>query len=151
MFTRPAPLVPILCQLQFTYSHPTSLWSILILLSCLCLVCHVVSSLQVFWGEKKSVLIFLSHVCYMPHPSHPPWIDYPNNIWWSIQVMKPLIMQSSSALSRSFQRICPILRPCVTFCYLLFFYSKELLPTQPTPNHQSKNQSSDNMCSQWTG
>jgi hypothetical protein len=33
----------------------------------------------------------------MPHPSHTPWFDHPNNIWWSIQVMKILIMQSSPA------------------------------------------------------
>jgi hypothetical protein len=30
----------------------------------------------------------------MPRPSHPPWRDNPNNIWWSTQVMKLLIMQS---------------------------------------------------------
>jgi hypothetical protein len=22
----------------------------------------------------------------MPHPSHPPWFDYLNNIWWSVKV-----------------------------------------------------------------
>jgi hypothetical protein len=36
-------------------------------------------------------------VCYMPWPSHHPRFDHPNNIWWSMQVMKLLIMQSSSA------------------------------------------------------
>jgi len=39
----------------------------------------------------------ISIVCYMPHPSHPPWFDHPNNIWWSVQVMKLLIIQSSPA------------------------------------------------------
>jgi hypothetical protein len=24
---------------------------------------------------------FSSHSGYMPHPSHPPWFDHPNNIW----------------------------------------------------------------------
>jgi hypothetical protein len=33
----------------------------------------------------------------MTHLSHPLWSDHPNNIWWSLQVMKLLIMQSSSA------------------------------------------------------
>jgi hypothetical protein len=37
----------------------------------------------------------------MPCPSHPPSFGGPNNIWWNIQVMKLLIMQSSSA-SRHF-------------------------------------------------
>jgi hypothetical protein len=37
----------------------------------------------------------LSHTCYMPRPSHLPWFDHPNNIWWSLEVMKLLIMQSS--------------------------------------------------------
>jgi hypothetical protein len=31
----------------------------------------------------------------LPHPSHAPWFDHPNNIWWRVQVMTLLIMQSS--------------------------------------------------------
>jgi len=30
-----------------------------------------------------------SNPCYMPSPSY-PWFDHPNNIWWSVQVMKLL-------------------------------------------------------------
>jgi len=30
------------------------------------------------------------------YASHPSWFDHPNSIWWSMQVMKLLIMQSSS-------------------------------------------------------
>jgi hypothetical protein len=41
----------------------------------------------------------LSSACYMPLPSHPPWHERPTNIWWSIQVMKLLSMQSSSTSS----------------------------------------------------
>jgi hypothetical protein len=37
----------------------------------------------------------VSHACYTPCSSHPPSLDHPNNIWWSLQVMKLLIMQSS--------------------------------------------------------
>jgi hypothetical protein len=37
----------------------------------------------------------LSHTCCMHRSSHPPWCDHPNNIWWSVQVMKLLNMQSS--------------------------------------------------------
>jgi hypothetical protein len=43
----------------------------------------------------------ITHVCYMSCPSHLPWFDHPNNIWWSIQVMKFLIMQSSPASCHS--------------------------------------------------
>jgi hypothetical protein len=35
------------------------------------------------------------HTCYMPRPSHSSWFDYPNNIWWWVQVIKFLVMQSS--------------------------------------------------------
>jgi hypothetical protein len=35
--------------------------------------------------NKNCVWIsLLSHVCYMPLPSHSPWFDHPNNIWWSV-------------------------------------------------------------------
>jgi hypothetical protein len=37
------------------------------------------------------------YMYYTPRPSHPPRVDHPNKIWWSVQVMKLLIMQSSSA------------------------------------------------------
>jgi hypothetical protein len=40
------------------------------------------------------------HPCYMPRPSNPRF-DHPSNIWWSVQVTKLLIMQSSTA-SRHF-------------------------------------------------
>jgi hypothetical protein len=33
-----------------------------------------------------------SHACYMSRPSHLPWVDRPNDIWWSVQVMKLLII-----------------------------------------------------------
>jgi hypothetical protein len=36
-------------------------------------------------------------------------------------------------LLRLFQGICPILRPCVIFFKMLFFYSKEFLVPQPIP------------------
>jgi hypothetical protein len=39
----------------------------------------------------------VSHTCYMPRSSHPPWFDRPNNILWGVQVMRFLIMQSSPA------------------------------------------------------
>ena len=32
------------------------------------------------------------HTCYMSRPSHFSLFDYPNNIWWGIQLTKLLIM-----------------------------------------------------------
>jgi hypothetical protein len=29
----------------------------------------------------------LCHMCYMTNPSHPPWFDHPNKIWWSVKVV----------------------------------------------------------------
>jgi putative component of membrane protein insertase Oxa1/YidC/SpoIIIJ protein YidD len=31
--------------------------------------------------------------CYMPYPSHSPWIYQHNNIWWRVQIMEFLITQ----------------------------------------------------------
>jgi hypothetical protein len=38
-----------------------------------------------------------SHACYMARLSHSPLLHHCYNIWWSAQVMKILIMQSSSS------------------------------------------------------
>jgi hypothetical protein len=43
---------------------------------------------------------FLLCVLHIP-PSHPPWFDYPNNILWSVQIMRLLIIQSSPASCHS--------------------------------------------------
>jgi hypothetical protein len=37
----------------------------------------------------------LSHECYIPCPYNTPLFDDLNTIWWSIQLMKLLIMHSS--------------------------------------------------------
>jgi hypothetical protein len=37
----------------------------------------------------------LFHACYMPCPSHPPWLDHSNYIWWRVHDMKLLIVQFS--------------------------------------------------------
>jgi hypothetical protein len=47
-------------------------------------------------SEQNFVLISrLSHACCMPRLFHRHWLDDANNIWWSIGVIKLLIMQSS--------------------------------------------------------
>jgi hypothetical protein len=35
----------------------------------------------------------LPHSCYVPCPSHPPWLHHSNYVWRGVQVMKLLIMQ----------------------------------------------------------
>jgi hypothetical protein len=44
--------------------------------------------------QKYCMHFHLSHAYYMSCPSH-LWFCHPNNIWWSVQVMKLLIIQSS--------------------------------------------------------
>jgi len=44
-----------------------------------------------FYNKNFVHFFYLSYACYMTHPSHPPWLYYYNNIWWSVQVMKLLI------------------------------------------------------------
>jgi hypothetical protein len=67
-------------------------------------------------SNQNIVCIFnLCHARYMSRPSHPPWSDHPNNIWWSVQVMKLLIMQSSPA-SRHFLRLRSKYSPTAPCC-----------------------------------
>jgi hypothetical protein len=40
-------------------------------------------------------------------------------------------------LPKSFQRICPRMRPCITFCKMLVSYSGEMLASCPTPSWES--------------
>jgi hypothetical protein len=81
--------------IQSKHFQHISLRSILILSSHLRLVFRVTSSLQVFRKKKNS------HACYMTRLSRPPWLDHPNNIWCSVQVMKLLIMQPLATFSLS--------------------------------------------------
>jgi hypothetical protein len=59
----------------------------------------------------------ISHVCHMRRPSNSSWFDHPNNIWWNVQVMKLLIMQSSAAS----RHLLPLRAKCI--------------PGHPVPRH----------------
>jgi hypothetical protein len=56
-------------------------------------------SLPFRFYNQNIVCIYLSHACYMFRLSHPPWLRDSSNIWWSVQVITLLIMQSSPASS----------------------------------------------------
>jgi len=75
--------------IQSTSSHPLLYESL----------SNVGSSLHVF--RLKFCTYFSSpRACYMSRQFRPPWFDRPNNIWWSVLVMK-LLMRFSPA-SRHF-------------------------------------------------
>jgi len=74
------------------HSHIISLRFMLILSSIYANVLSTVLLPSVF---RLIFSAFLStRACYMSNPSHPPWFGHPNNIRWSVQVVKLLIMQS---------------------------------------------------------
>jgi hypothetical protein len=54
-----------------------------------------------FYSQNIVRISHLPHTFYMSRPSQPPWLDHPNNICWSVQIMKLLIMQSSLAYRHS--------------------------------------------------
>jgi hypothetical protein len=44
-------------------------------------------------SQNPTCISLLLHTSHMPHPSHPPWLYDPNNIWWGGQMMKLLTVQ----------------------------------------------------------
>jgi len=59
----------------------------------------------------------LLHTCNIPRPYHSSWLDYPNNIWWEVQIIKPLVKW-----------------PSPLPCYLVSFKSK-YPPLHPVLKH----------------
>jgi hypothetical protein len=47
-----------------------------------------------FWlsHQYPICIALLAHSCYIPCPSHPPWLDHSNYTWRRVKVMKLLIM-----------------------------------------------------------
>jgi hypothetical protein len=61
----------------------------------------------------------------MPRPSHPPWFHHPN-IWWSVDVIKLLIMQNPYWDLNPDRAACRLSRPiqrtvCTWQCIYISF------------------------------
>jgi hypothetical protein len=62
---------------------------------------YPILSLQDQYYPLTYVFIFLAFLsppplsCYMPHPSHPPRLDYSNYTWQKVQIKKLFIMEFS--------------------------------------------------------
>jgi hypothetical protein len=65
-------MVPTLSQMNPTHTIPVYAFKIHLIISA-----HLCLSLL----TKAPYIYFSSHVCYMPHQSHSPSFDLPNNIW----------------------------------------------------------------------
>jgi hypothetical protein len=80
------PIPSYLCKIHFNIVHLPSSWSSQWSLS--------------FWlsNQYPICIPLLPHSCYMPCPSHPPWLDHS---WRRVQVTKLHIMQFSP-ISRHF-------------------------------------------------
>jgi len=80
--------------IQSTTSHIISLRSVLILSSHLCvsLLSNLVPS--GFSDQNLVCISHLSHACYMPRPSQLPWLDQNDNIWWHLEIMKLVCINS---------------------------------------------------------
>jgi hypothetical protein len=49
-----------------------------------------------FRFQTKILYAFLISPCVLnARPSHSPWFDHPNDIWWTVQIMNPFIVQIS--------------------------------------------------------
>jgi hypothetical protein len=60
-------------------------------------------SLPIRFSDHNFIRIsHLFHACYVPHLSHLPWLNRPNNIRWRVQVMQLLTIQSSIASCQFF-------------------------------------------------
>lgn len=45
--------------------------------------------------QNMEHVLTLMYMCHMPCPSHPPWSDHPNSIWWEMQILQLLTMTFS--------------------------------------------------------
>jgi hypothetical protein len=55
------------------------------------------------------------HTCHMPRPSLCSWFDHPNNIWWGVEVIKIVVINSKDKAQRftGQSTLCSLLSQCV--------------------------------------
>jgi hypothetical protein len=99
--------------MQFTPSYSISVISILILYFHPNIILPSTPSPKLFFPsgiprKMRHASLKFSHACCMPYPSHYPWFNHPNNIFWRVQIMKLLI---ENLKSWSFS-LCNCFLPC---------------------------------------
>jgi hypothetical protein len=98
------PLVPILNYMNPVLTLPPNLRSIVMLLSNV-LLDFITCSLSFKFYEQNLVCIsHFFHACFMTHPFHSPWFDWPNNVRWRAQILNFLL--------------CSFLVPSITSSFL---------------------------------
>jgi hypothetical protein len=98
--------------------HSISLRSI-VMLSCYLCLCLPSGLLSFCLSHQYPICIpRRPHSCYMPCPSHSPWLDRSNYVWRRVQVMKLLIMQFPP-ISRHSVCIKPVVTGPVFHCMLI--------------------------------
>jgi len=51
-------------------------------------------SFSLRFSYQNTVGTSIHRTCHMPRPAHSSWLDYQNNVWWGVQIIKFLIMLS---------------------------------------------------------
>jgi len=46
--------------------------------------------------QNPARMYLLLPTCHKPRPSHSPWLDHPNNIWWTAHTTQLLVTQFSA-------------------------------------------------------
>jgi hypothetical protein len=58
-------------------------------------------SLQFRFSNQNIVCLpKLSHACYMTRPSHSPWFDHPDDVWWSVLTSHYAVFSSLPPLTQ---------------------------------------------------
>jgi len=95
-------LVLILSQMNPVHSFPSYFSNIHSELSSSIRLCRLSGLFPSGFLTNFVSISHLSNASYMPRPSCSPWFDHLSNIWWGVQIMKLLIMQSSPASHHCF-------------------------------------------------
>jgi len=117
------PLVPTLSQMYPVNTFPPHFLKIQSNVILPCMPTFLERSFPLRFSDQTFVCNFISHPCYMFHPSHSPWLDHPNKIWWCVQDMELLIMH--------------LLQPAATSFLLLQIYMPTIFQEEVIPPYFS--------------